>query len=382
MKTLVLSIGMSILGMLPLSAQLTIVTSATPSCLSPNCNGIVSASITSPATAPISWTIAGSSNTITLNSMGNSASFYPLCPDNYTLVCQDASNAFGYTVVSVPVVTVNLPTITSVTYAPAPNPPYQAFQYIATVTYTGGTAPYTITWYNYSTIPPSVIATHTTNNLQDTISLYPGDYGVTVSDQTPNPCGSSASTYTFSICDNLVGTSTATVFGAIASSGNSYTVCANTTFTVDYIPIPNAPVNMILPIVTASVCPSGSPNFTCSLPANTHEYMIGQWFYSQNCSPVGVLMIDIYADACLYSPTFNLNNQFTLYPNPVKDKLHIPSTSSIDKIECYDALGNKVFEIMHPDKNINLHHLPNGVYFIKIYSDKSINNQKIILQKE
>lgn len=41
MKTLVLSIGMSILGMLPLSAQLSITTSVTPSCPPPNCNGLI-----------------------------------------------------------------------------------------------------------------------------------------------------------------------------------------------------------------------------------------------------------------------------------------------------------------------------------------------------
>lgn len=134
----------------------------------------------------------------------NNVTFTNVCPGSYTLMCMDNMGQFGYTFVIVPTYTANPPVIQNVTYTPAPNPPYHPFQYIANVNYSGGSSPYTITWYNYSTIPPSVIATHTTNNLQDTISLYPGDYGVSVTDQASSYCGTTPVTYTFSICDNLV----------------------------------------------------------------------------------------------------------------------------------------------------------------------------------
>ncbi|GIV27735.1 MAG: hypothetical protein KatS3mg027_1549 [Bacteroidia bacterium] len=386
MKTIVLTISMSIVGMLFLSAQ-SITTSVTPSCPSPNCNGSIVASVNGTVSPPITWSLVGVS---IMTTSTNFVTFTNICPGTYTLYCMDNLGQFAFTSVNVPTYTANPPVIQTVTYAPAPVPPYQPFQYIATVSYTGGTAPYTVTWYNYSTVPPSVITTHTTNNLQDTISLYPGDYGVSVIDQTSVFCGSSPSTYTFSICDNAVGSGTFNVVGAIASNPtitpSTFTVCANTTFTVNYIPIPNAPVNMIMPftITGYTSCSTGAPTFTCNLPTGYVLTVQGQWLYSNNCPPTGNSVIMIYTDACLSTPQFvNTISTLSFYPNPTDGELNIFSSSSIERVEIYNTVGEKLFEEERPINNsINIQHLPNGIYFIKTFSENNIHTQKIILQKE
>ena len=70
-------------------------------------------------------------------------------------------------------------------------------------------------------------------------------------------------------------------------------------------------------------------------------------------------------------------NTLTLYPNPVKEIITIDSKITVAKVEIYSILGKRVLETKETLK-INVSHLEQGLYLLKIYSQKGIITKKII----
>ncbi|MBU3662872.1 MAG: T9SS type A sorting domain-containing protein [Bacteroidetes bacterium] len=64
----------------------------------------------------------------------------------------------------------------------------------------------------------------------------------------------------------------------------------------------------------------------------------------------------------------NVNREFTMYPNPVKDRLTIKyNARETVNIEIYNVLGTKVKSISHSslESDVNVSDLQNGIYFIR-----------------
>jgi len=72
-----------------------------------------------------------------------------------------------------------------------------------------------------------------------------------------------------------------------------------------------------------------------------------------------------------------LNNDFTLYPNPAKDKLSIKIDSEINLIEIYTLLGKKVLQ-SKAQQEIDISQLSSAVYFIKVYTQEGAGIKKFI----
>jgi len=68
----------------------------------------------------------------------------------------------------------------------------------------------------------------------------------------------------------------------------------------------------------------------------------------------------------------------SIYPNPVKDFLTINSQVDLEKVEVYDYLGKKVLEDHSNDKTIEVQHLNDGVYVLKLYSNSGSTSFKFI----
>lgn len=66
-----------------------------------------------------------------------------------------------------------------------------------------------------------------------------------------------------------------------------------------------------------------------------------------------------------------------IYPNPASDMLQF-DLNNIDKIEIFDINGNLKL-IDKSVRNVNITDLPSGVYFLRIYTDKSIYIEKLII---
>lgn len=79
-----------------------------------------------------------------------------------------------------------------------------------------------------------------------------------------------------------------------------------------------------------------------------------------------------------------LSNSIKVYPNPTNGNLFIENLSerSLDKISVYDTKGKLIYETKIANKKIMeiyLYSMSKGVYFVKIYSDKSVITKKLVL---
>lgn len=94
---------------------------------------------------------------------------------------------------------------------------------------------------------------------------------------------------------------------------------------------------------------------------------------------------NITAVDVLSMPEFEVqNNEFTISPNPAKNKLNIsiPSGNDNMKLEVYDVLGKRIFKglLTDLDSSINVSNWKTGVYLVKISSDKISQTKRFIKQ--
>lgn len=75
-----------------------------------------------------------------------------------------------------------------------------------------------------------------------------------------------------------------------------------------------------------------------------------------------------------------LSENFIVYPNPIESKFKIENTSNseIKSIEMFNVLGERVKKKERNFNNIDISKFANGVYFLKIKTDKGSVTQKII----
>ncbi len=68
----------------------------------------------------------------------------------------------------------------------------------------------------------------------------------------------------------------------------------------------------------------------------------------------------------------------TIYPNPVKDVLHIDMVDSNDiQVEIYNTAGDKLVDVRNKNR-ISVSRLSSGVYFVKVITDKGVYSKKLI----
>lgn len=68
-----------------------------------------------------------------------------------------------------------------------------------------------------------------------------------------------------------------------------------------------------------------------------------------------------------------------VFPNPATDYITVTSTDSIDKIELYSILGEKIHEV-NDTNSIDISHFNSGVYFVQLHSGHRQMSKKIIKQ--
>ncbi|MDL2247190.1 T9SS type A sorting domain-containing protein [Bacteroides sp. OttesenSCG-928-J23] len=71
----------------------------------------------------------------------------------------------------------------------------------------------------------------------------------------------------------------------------------------------------------------------------------------------------------------------SLYPNPVENELFIQSELPIRKIEIYTLTGICVLRSNHFNKKLNVSHLPNDCYYVRVYTDNDPITRKITIRK-
>jgi hypothetical protein len=76
-------------------------------------------------------------------------------------------------------------------------------------------------------------------------------------------------------------------------------------------------------------------------------------------------------------------NNVEIYPNPTSDKITIQSESTLNKIELYSVLGDKIQEYLALDKDmeIDMSNYQSGVYFVRVYTENGFSEKKVVLSK-
>ena len=77
----------------------------------------------------------------------------------------------------------------------------------------------------------------------------------------------------------------------------------------------------------------------------------------------------------------NINNQITVFPNPVKANLKYITSSLIEikSIEFYSILGEKLMVFSENMTDINVSHLSDGLYFVNFNTNKGSVQKRILV---
>ena len=75
-----------------------------------------------------------------------------------------------------------------------------------------------------------------------------------------------------------------------------------------------------------------------------------------------------------------IKEDIEVFPNPASNTLNIKTNLTKYQLYCYNTLGELVLQANEKQKSISINPLPNGIYQIKIISDKQYLNKKLIIQ--
>ena len=99
-----------------------------------------------------------------------------------------------------------------------------------------------------------------------------------------------------------------------------------------------------------------------------------------------VIQVDnILASSSLGTDEFSLaNTEFTISPNPGRNKLNIklPSSDGELKLEVYDVLGKRVFKgsIIQLESSVNVTNWRSGVYLVRVSNNELVQTKRFIKQ--
>jgi len=112
--------------------------------------------------------------------------------------------------------------------------------------------------------------------------------------------------------------------------------------------------------------------------ALNNQYPYSEWsIYHQF---VSVTYSDNVIECVLNKPTFSQSN-IKIYPNPVSDILYFDTDQEINKVILFDMLGRKIIE-QNNVNSISVSELQKGSYILKLFSDKGIQTEKIVVNVE
>jgi photosystem II stability/assembly factor-like uncharacterized protein len=105
--------------------------------------------------------------------------------------------------------------------------------------------------------------------------------------------------------------------------------------------------------------------------SNTTGYSGG---FTESSNTGGVF---VYSSNVLSDDNFAFAKAISLYPNPAKNLINITGTDSILKLELINLSGQSI-KSLQPSNSVSLEGIANGMYFIKITTDKGMETLPII----
>lgn len=107
----------------------------------------------------------------------------------------------------------------------------------------------------------------------------------------------------------------------------------------------------------------------------TYEYVVIAVF-DDNCeSACAPLSIELIPDAV---PEYS--KEAKVYPNPAKNILHVEG-AGLTEVEVFNIMGQSVMNINENFETIDIGHLQNGIYFIRIKTTEGEKTVKLVIEK-
>lgn len=107
----------------------------------------------------------------------------------------------------------------------------------------------------------------------------------------------------------------------------------------------------------------------------TYEYIVIAVF-DDNCeSACAPLSIELIPDAV---PEYS--KEAKVYPNPAKNILHVEG-AGLTEVEVFNIMGQSVLNVNENFETINIGHLKNGIYFIRIKTTEGEKTVKLVIEK-
>ena len=91
---------------------------------------------------------------------------------------------------------------------------------------------------------------------------------------------------------------------------------------------------------------------------------------------------DFHSNLNTQSFTNNLNSKLLIYPNPSTNriKVNIINNEEITTVKLFDLLGEEVLSSENKSE-YDISGITNGIYIIKVFTNESDYNSKIIIRK-
>ena len=99
----------------------------------------------------------------------------------------------------------------------------------------------------------------------------------------------------------------------------------------------------------------------------------------------GDIVYSAYSEEITYSTGINdiLNKELRLYPNPVRDILHLQNLKQVNKLQLFDLSGKAIIAVTMPNESadLNVNNLTTGTYILIFeMEDGSQLSKKIVKQ--
>ncbi len=111
---------------------------------------------------------------------------------------------------------------------------------------------------------------------------------------------------------------------------------------------------------------------------------IGSWIPDtqwDQADTLGILKLGEDLSGTVGIEKSHVGTQFSLYPNPVADKLHISGEAKIEAIEIMNSVGAMLIRRSNLNDGIDVSDLQTGLYFVKVYSNDGLLETHKFLKK-
>lgn len=128
--------------------------------------------------------------------------------------------------------------------------------------------------------------------------------------------------------------------------------------------------------IACSTVVTGGGNLTGLTPGNT--YYLQLW---NNGSEEGTMDITL-SDASLSLSSFENENAFTYFPNPVKNELTLKAQNNIQNVSVFNMLGQEVLRATPNtlESNLDMNGLSQGAYFVQVTINDVTETVRILKQ--